>query len=652
MEMIKAFVGHSFTDEDKNIVREILDIFDSIQELVSFSWDHAEKAEPNILSDKVLQKMREANTFIGICTKKERVIKNKQLKKFIFNKSKSILSEEDLEWKTSDWIIQEIGCAFGRGMKIILLIEKGLRKPGGLQGDLEHIEFEREQPEKTYKKVLEMIKKLMPETKQEITLINEQKDKQIVGKEDYVEEKSEKHYEIEIKESWGKEDFLKGLINSKFVKKDEKEKEITDKFNIKYGKDNKEEVDVFEAKSLYYDFLINDEENLEEIIIILKQYPNNSELNKIVASIYDKCEQYDFAQKYYYIAYQNCSNLSKKIDYISSAIISSIKSNNLNYKGYIDEMIGLDKGGENRNVIHKTLSKIAKLNKNDFLYFLILESAVNDFPLDTNFRFDLAFRYSEKKQNDFSFYHYSFLTKNFGKLSGNWNNLGVSAAALNLKNKAIEAYRKSEKLGETLAMSNIAKRFIEEGFFTEATTICNKALEEEDYHKNIINDLARIENDRTYEDDKVNKIIEEVNSRRKNILKISKGLLFKRVIIKGNYYKHPDCELNVLQTNDKIRFHGTYKKEDVLSSLLLKANNPIIDKRVMEEYSVEIEGTIFAHLIEASFFNNRTSMNEEDKAKNTKPIIMVVSEDQKWIDVYDKSKYEKLFELRSNETEH
>ncbi len=50
-----------------------------------------------------------------------------------------LANDSELEWKTSDWIIQEIGLAIGRGMHCCLLVERGVRPPGGLQGNLEYI---------------------------------------------------------------------------------------------------------------------------------------------------------------------------------------------------------------------------------------------------------------------------------------------------------------------------------------------------------------------------------------------------------------------------------------------------------------------------------------------------------------------------------
>src|SRR5262249_50777338 len=68
----------------------------------------------------------------------------------------------DFLWKASDWVIQEIGLAIGKNLKLILLLEDGLQKPGGLQGDLEYISFDPQFPERCFGKIVEMINALSP----------------------------------------------------------------------------------------------------------------------------------------------------------------------------------------------------------------------------------------------------------------------------------------------------------------------------------------------------------------------------------------------------------------------------------------------------------------------------------------------------------
>lgn len=72
MREIKAFVGHSFNSQDNSVVDAFLKYFQHLEELLpSFSWDHAEKAEPIELAEKVRTKFIGKNIFIGICTARE-----------------------------------------------------------------------------------------------------------------------------------------------------------------------------------------------------------------------------------------------------------------------------------------------------------------------------------------------------------------------------------------------------------------------------------------------------------------------------------------------------------------------------------------------------------------------------------------------------
>lgn len=140
---LTAFVGHSFTEDDKLLIRKFTDFFDQTHRIrPDFSWCHAEVAEPTALAKKVLSLIERCNLFIAICSRKEQVVR-KHNSSFIARLSgKSV----ETEWKTSDWIIQEIGLAIGRGISVIILLEEGVRRPGGLQGDVEYISFSRENP--------------------------------------------------------------------------------------------------------------------------------------------------------------------------------------------------------------------------------------------------------------------------------------------------------------------------------------------------------------------------------------------------------------------------------------------------------------------------------------------------------------------------
>src|SRR5437016_6310223 len=124
MNGIRAFVAHSFSPSDRELVRIFVEHFQNLANAYpGFSWDHAEPAEPAPLSDKVLAKIEDKNVFIGICTSNECAIQPESLSHIPFLKLAKV-NETDIQWKTSDWIIQEIGLAVGRKMSVIIFLEE------------------------------------------------------------------------------------------------------------------------------------------------------------------------------------------------------------------------------------------------------------------------------------------------------------------------------------------------------------------------------------------------------------------------------------------------------------------------------------------------------------------------------------------------
>src|SRR6516162_7884914 len=163
MNGIRAFVGHSFMEDDQAVVREFLNYFDSLSHSnLNFSWTHAEPAEPKALAEKVKATLADCNLFVAICTRKDRVIAPSKLSETKLPRGFLKGEARDFLWKTSDWIIQEIGLAIGKKLNLILLLESGIQEPGGLQGDIEYISFDREHPTEAFQKMFEMIAAISP----------------------------------------------------------------------------------------------------------------------------------------------------------------------------------------------------------------------------------------------------------------------------------------------------------------------------------------------------------------------------------------------------------------------------------------------------------------------------------------------------------
>ncbi len=479
MSKLKAFVGHSFSNEDASVIRTILDYLKQIQEMnIEFSWEHAQPAEPRELAEKVKKLMEDKNLLIGICTKKERVIEDEKLINKLFYPGHKCAKDKDFSWKTSDWIIQEIGLAIGREMDLILIVEDDVRIPGGLQGDLEYIPFSRQSPEKSFVKILEMIKALLPKAKLVEASISE--------KTKIAEEKPEEKGAdwLTPQSEWDRDDYDMALFHMVLSKNKEGEENIHNAYlAIDEGKEEKNIKSWFATKEYYHIWLANDG-SLEKLKSMVKESPENSDVQRYLAKGYQVYGEDVKAAVSYKQAADKEENDSKKLQILGEAASAYAKTNK---KADLEELIANIKKlaqsvDEGKILLLGILKDIASEQEDKLSYVAYAERLLDLKPDDNDTRFNLAYAHSKEKHNELALYHYLKIPyKNRSAVT--WNNLGVARERLNLNGKAIEAYRISEKQGETLAMDNIARMYLSVGFLEKAQQQCEQAKKEEGYKK-------------------------------------------------------------------------------------------------------------------------------------------------------------------------
>jgi hypothetical protein len=133
-----AFVGYSFGDDDIELVRFLRDFLGEL----SVKTITGERAQANSISQKVKELIAQADIFVGVLSCREEV--------------------ESGSWRTSEWVLEERTHAAALGKRVILLKEKGVQIPGGLQGDTEYIEFDRESLHIAALKLIQMLWSLNP----------------------------------------------------------------------------------------------------------------------------------------------------------------------------------------------------------------------------------------------------------------------------------------------------------------------------------------------------------------------------------------------------------------------------------------------------------------------------------------------------------
>jgi len=640
MSEIKAFVGHSFTENDAEIVRRFLDFFDHIAALgIGFSWVHAENAEPKVLTDKVLELIDGKNLFIGICTAKETIVVNSRQSRF--NKRQLVANRDECFVKTSDWIIQEIGLAIGLKMKVILLVEEGLRSPGGLQGSLEYIDFKRETPEKSFTKILEMIKAIKPiiVTTVQVKDVDVSEDNE--NKNDAEEVKSDSY--ICPDPTWDDDKYDTALFHAIWEKDNAREDLISAAFQENINKDNDHgKIVDWEAKRYYWKIKYGSGSSLENLRQLFETNPENKKAGRFLGLAYEALGSFDMAGKHFLELTKMTDVISEKVEHLClSALQFSNAKNTEQVTRVLKELKDLATiNDKNETEVLKVLIEIYNNHGNDEFYLATLEKYLDINPDDIDKRFSIAHKYSELLKHNLSLYHYKKIPYRT-RSSGVWNNIGVAYANLSLPAKSIESYRSAEKLGNTLAMSNIAHKFIESGFIAEAEEICASAVKVKDYDQQIGTAIAKIKEDKELEETKEKMRMGEAEPISKFFTEFGHSIIIDDVIISHTLWVGPLCTLDVETKGSKFIAKGSYEIPKGVG--LLGIANPFMptksnDTPQMIKYTVKYNGSITGHAIKGTLqiTKSETATTILDDSQNTKEVLMLVRNGMKEILVFEK----------------
>jgi tetratricopeptide (TPR) repeat protein len=142
------------------------------------------------------------------------------------------------------------------------------------------------------------------------------------------------------------------------------------------------------------------------------------------------------------------------------------------------------------------------------------EKALEFKPDDEDILFSAAYAQSNTDLPYLSLFNYDTLIGLSPYKDMALNNMGVEASNLNMLGKSIKYYRQSADKGNTLAMANLAFKYIEKGFFEEASEILQKGLEKEDHHPNVSAALVELEKKKKAEEDSYKKALDKAPEQR------------------------------------------------------------------------------------------------------------------------------------------
>jgi len=571
MTTIQAFVGHSFASDDDAVITAFLRYFDQIQKMnPAFSWVDAQVAEPTELARKVLGMVEGRNVFVGICTKKERVIQAQKLSRNIFFGDRLSAKANDIEWKTSDWIIQEIGLAVGRGMSVILLLEEGCRKPGGLQGDVEFIPFDRSNPERAFGRVLEMITALVPafsptETASPV-------ENSTTADEEIVEEPSAVSDDLPD-ESWDYEQYETSFIWKLFSKDDDGASAIESAYVATVIADNPEKHAEWLTMANKWRLLVGRGGDIEKVKNIRGEYPHNAEVIKNLAQILETMGNHAQAALEYEEAAEKVADRLESERLRGRAAIEFAKDGNMRsaHLKLSRQRKRLSAHPDEELTFLNSMKQIAELEKDISLQLHTMERISEIDPENWDNRFQLAYLYSNNKYEDLSLHHYLKIPVR-QRTAVAWNNLGVAFQHFSMPAKSVEAYRRSSSEGETLAMSNLSYKLMEVGFVEEAKSELKKALSQENYHRNVGQAMTNLQDIAEKEDKKLEATLSDLKPKVEFFKRVGLAVASADVALESGIWTGPDCPLAIHIKDGMFTGFGKYEKPKSALAAALSTN--------------------------------------------------------------------------------
>lgn len=594
MEQIRAFVGHSFTQEDEQLVQKLLKFLTTVSHtLPSFSWEHAQGPEPRGIDEKVLDLFSGKSLFIGICTRKERVVAATDSPWWI-PRGKVVANDRDLEWKTSDWIIQEIGLATGRGMDVILLVENGVRKPGGLQGSLEYVPFSREAPEACFNTLLGMIAALVPRSRP--TAGTETAVAAAAPTVDDTPAPSREPDWAVPKPEWNFKEYRLAMFFAIHLKDLEKQALLEEKFLASRVGGTEDARLRWQANCQEAKVLFGDAGAFALLKEVAAKAPQNSFVVEALANGYMHLSEFaTAANEFERAASLRSDDPAKQVRLLGQAALMSRRAgfDNPTYEDRVREVVSHVPEVERAALEVERL--LAEEREDDGLLVGALERLLALDPSDLDLRFALAYKYSDLGREDLAVHHYLKIPE-ASRSAIAWNNLGVSFERLGLPGKSVRAYRNAEAAGETLAASNLAIRLLDAGFVPEATQILEMAQTVSDHSKNVDSTMSRAKSVEEDEAEKEKSALSKAGAVSAFYREFGSAATRKAPNLDGTW-KSPQCPLVIVQTGDSFVASGQFLELRGLLALAIADRNGVAGDQPQSLLEVEYLGKVHGRAI-------------------------------------------------------
>lgn len=546
MPKTTAFVARSFNQHDEQKISQILSFLDSFK-TNGFFWRSAERAEVESVSKKVRDMIDGSDVFVGIFTRRYAIYDPRPSLRDLVS---AAFGRQRIErWGAPPWVIQESGYALKAitsQRKLILFKETGVELPA-LQADLEYIEFDDGKFATAFKKASEMINALLAEaagTTVETIVHSSPPPVQ-------AEAAAQPITTAPPKDDGTQNTPISTIFEEMIVAIGDKDWEAAKRTYEKglqaLGTTKPERVLSWKCSYHKLRYCAGRTESLHELEILAEQNPEDPNPKSAIGSCFYAFQEYEKAYKYYLEA-EHLSKDESAQSYLAAAAGAMQKAGQPDRA--ISVLLGACAAGACGTRVKKALYELLKEKGSMHAALAIREQMLLQDPADAELRFSLAYDYDTEKFHELSLFHYRILKTNSPTEMG-LNNLGVTYSSLNLPILSVESQEEAFKKGNTLAAANLAQRYLDAGFASEATNLAKKAMTEKEYHPNLPGVLTSVEANQTSEQELEKSFLNEAERQRTFLLAFGEALLDKPSPVGGKWV-FPQGEIPLVEKGELL----------------------------------------------------------------------------------------------------
>lgn len=492
-QRITAFVAKSFNAIDEAKIEPIVKILKAFHKMGFFLGD-AEQAEVESVSKKVRTLIDEADVLVGFFTRRHPIYRLESRWSALVAILRGNL--RPTSWSAPPWVLQESGYALKGNKALILFKEEGVEIPGGLQGDLEYISFDPQNPQIAIQRATEMVNDLIAR-KSNIkidTTVLDAPPMEAKGGEAATPPVPPKADEDA---NSGKDDLashLPGLLaavrEKEWIKAEAEYEE-----GLTWIRANSSERELF--WKVFYQRLLFEHgktEALDELRSLASNNPKEPYPRSVIASSLLDLREFDDSAKFFLEAAALSAGNDRAVLMIRAAEVLRKAEKLVDAKNILLPLLQEDYAQDQKTQFNilRILYSLSKGTDDKFESFSIAELALHQSPEELSFRFSLAYDYESATQSLLALYHYKIICKHDEKFGSALNNYGVALLNCDLPILAAKCFKRAYELDDTLAASNLGHRYLTAGLADEAISLLKSAQSKEDSAPQVSKTLAAV----------------------------------------------------------------------------------------------------------------------------------------------------------------